>query len=110
GAAVQLADGRLFSAGNQENKAYPSGICAERAVLFYVQANHPNELISKMLLVAGHGPVLTDEPVYPCGACRQVLVEAEERQKSSIELWMTGKNRIHRVDSCSDLLPLKFIL
>jgi cytidine deaminase len=110
GAAVELDDGRLYSAGNQENKAYPSGICAERALLFYVQANHPNQVIRKMVLVAGHGPVLTNEPVYPCGACRQVLVEAEERQNQPIELWMTGNNRIHKVDSCSDLLPLKFIL
>ncbi|MDD3384134.1 MAG: cytidine deaminase [Bacteroidales bacterium] len=110
GAAIQLDDGRVFWASNQENKAYPSGICAERAVIYYVQANYPGHTIQKLLLVANHESLQTDEPVYPCGACRQVLVEAEERQKSPIEIWMTGKNRVHQVQSCSDLLPLKFIL
>ena len=75
GAAIQLDDGRVFWASNQENKAYPSGICAERAVIYYVQANYPGHTIQKLLLVANHESLQTDEPVYPCGACRQVLAE-----------------------------------
>ncbi|TSA33356.1 MAG: cytidine deaminase [Porphyromonadaceae bacterium] len=110
GVAIELEDGLVFTANNQENKAYPSGLCAERVGLFFVQANYPNTAIRRMVLVAKHNGQLTEEPVFPCGACRQVMVESIERQEFPFELWMAGKNRILRIDSPDHLLPLKFLL
>jgi cytidine deaminase len=108
GMAVELADGRRFMAGNQENKAYPSGICAERTGIFFVQSNYPGSAIRRMLVMAKQNGRMTEEPVYPCGACRQVMVEAEERQSAPFEIWMAGANRILMVESASSLLPFKF--
>jgi cytidine deaminase len=110
GVAIELADGRVFTSNNQENKAYPSGMCAERVGLYYVQANYPETPIKRMVLLAKHENSLTEEPVFPCGACRQVMVESAERQKVPFEIWMAGKNRILRVSSPDHLLPLKFLL
>lgn len=110
GVAIEMEDGRKFMAGNQENKAYPSGICAERAGIFFVQANHPDVAVRRLLILAKQNGSITDEPVYPCGACRQVMVEAQERQATPIEIWMAGKNRVLRVETADCLLPLKFQL
>ena len=110
GVSIELIDGQVFTSNNQENKAYPSGLCAERVGLFYVKANYPDTPISRMVLVARQDGRLTDEPVYPCGACRQVMVESAERQDSPFEIWMAGKNRVLRVASPDHLLPLKFLL
>jgi cytidine deaminase len=110
GVAIELSDGTRFIANNQENKAYPSGLCAERTGLFYVKANHPDSTIQRMIILAQQNGVLTEEPAYPCGACRQVMVETEERQNLPIEIFMVGRNRIVRVESAGSLLPLKFIL
>ena len=109
GTAIELADGRIFTSNNQENKAYPSGLCAERVGLFFVQANHPDVPIRRMVLLAKHGNELTNEPVFPCGACRQVMVESSDRQAYPFEIWMAGKNRVIRVASPDHLLPLKFL-
>lgn len=110
GVAIELADGRVFTANNQENKAYPSGLCAERVGLFYVQANYPHIPIRRMVLLARQEGRLTDEPAFPCGACRQVMVETGERQAEPYEIWMAGNNRTIRVGSPDHLLPLKFLL
>lgn len=110
GVAIELDNGLVFIANNQENKAYPSGLCAERVGLFFVQANYPDTAIRRLVLVAKQKGVLTEEPVFPCGACRQVMVESTERQDVPFEIWMAGKNRILRVDSPDYLLPLKFLL
>lgn len=109
GVAIELVDGQIFTASNQENKAYPSGLCAERVGLFFVQANYPDIPIRRMVLLARHDHQITGEPVFPCGACRQVMVESAERQKVPFEIWMAGKNRILRVASPDHLLPLKFL-
>jgi cytidine deaminase len=110
GVAIELADGRIFTANNQENKAYPSGLCAERVGLFYVQSNYPDIPIRRMVLLGKHEDQLTDEPVFPCGACRQVMVESAERQPVPFEIWMAGSKRTLRVESPDHLLPLKFLL
>jgi cytidine deaminase len=109
GVAIELEDGRQFTAGNQENKAYPSGLCAERVGIFSVQSNYPDVPIRRMVLLAMQEGKLTDEPPYPCGACRQVMVEAQERQEQPIELWIVSKSRILRIDSADYLMPLKFV-
>jgi cytidine deaminase len=108
GASIELADGQIFRSSNQENKAYPSGLCAERTAIFYVQANHPATPIARLVVLAMEDGELTDEPAYPCGGCRQVMVEAEERHNTPMEVWMVGKNRIVKVESAASLLPLKF--
>jgi cytidine deaminase len=110
GVALELANGEVFTAGNQENKAYPSGLCAERVALFYVQANYPDVAIQRMVLVSKTDQGPSEEPAFPCGACRQVMVESAERQGVPYEIWMAGRNRIIRVDSPEALLPLKFLL
>ena len=108
GVAMKLADGSQYTASNQENKAYPSGLCAERAGLFYVQVLKPYVAILKMVLVAIEHGELVKEPAYPCGACRQVMVESEERGGQAIETWMIGQNRVHKTSTVQTLLPLKF--
>jgi cytidine deaminase len=110
GVAIELIDGQIFTANNQENKAYPSGLCAERVGLFYVQANHPEIPVKRMVIVARHDHQPTEEPVFPCGACRQVMVESAERQDNPFDIWMVGNKRILRVASPDHLLPLKFLL
>jgi len=108
GAAVELANGVILSANNQENAAYPSGMCAERSVLYYANGNYPDIPVCKMVLVAFEGMEITKNPVYPCGACRQVMMETQDRFKKAIEVWMVGRDRIHMVKSVDPLLPLKF--
>lgn len=108
GVAIELADGSRYSASNQENAAYPSGLCAERTALFYVNALKPDIAVKTMVLMASdkNGPI--DFPAYPCGACRQVMMESEERGGLPIQIWMIGSRKIHKVDSTEVLLPLKF--
>lgn len=108
GVAIELADGSTYTASNQENKAYPSGLCAERAGLFYVNGLKPDIPVSRMVLAAFQAGKLVEEPAYPCGACRQVMMESEDRGNKPIEVWMVGKNRIHKTTSVQTLLPLKF--
>lgn len=110
GVAIELEGGLVFTSNNQENKAYPSGLCAERVGLFYVQANYPDIPIRRMVLVAKQHGEMTIEPVFPCGACRQVMVESVERQNVPYEIWMAGQNRILRMETPDYLLPLKFLL
>lgn len=108
GVAVLLADGSRYTASNQENKAYPSGLCAERVVLFYVNGLKPDIAVSKIVLAAFENGELVKEPAYPCGSCRQVMMESEERGKQAIETWMIGQNRVHKTSTIQTLLPLKF--
>ena len=108
GAAIELADGQIFRASNQENKAYPSGLCAERTGLFYVQASFPKVAVKRILILAMEKGTLTAEPAFPCGACRQVMVEYQDRHSVPMEVWMVGSNRTLMVKSADDLLPLKF--
>jgi len=108
GVAIELADGSRYTANNQENKAYPSGLCAERAVLFYVNGLKPEVAVIRIVLAAFEDGKLVKEPAYPCGACRQVMIESEERGKQPIETWMIGQNRVHKTSTVQTLLPLKF--
>lgn len=108
GAAIKLANGELLSASNQENAAYPSGLCAERSLLFYANANYPDVPVTRMVIAAFNNGELTSSPVYPCGACRQVMMESQDRYNKDMEVWMLGRDKIHMVDSIDPLLPLKF--
>ena len=79
GASVLLANGVILSGSNQENAAYPSGLCAERTVLFYANSQYSNQPITMMAIAARSEKGFTERPITPCGACRQVLAETERR-------------------------------
>ncbi|MBC6990218.1 MULTISPECIES: cytidine deaminase [Hymenobacter] len=108
GAALLLDNGSVFQGTNQENAAYPSGLCAERTALFGVAAAHPERRIAYMAVAAR--PANGDFTLaMPCGACRQVMTEYENRQGQSIPLLLPGPNgSIYRFRSLGDLLPFQF--
>lgn len=108
GAAVALENGEIFSANNQENAAYPSGLCAERVALFYANANYPSTPVNTIAIAAfTNGEFLTD-PISPCGSCRQVLLESEIRFDQNIVLLLYGTKNIYRLENSKQLLPLAF--
>ncbi|WBA42781.1 cytidine deaminase [Hymenobacter canadensis] len=108
GASLLLDDGTIFRGTNQENAAFPSGLCAERTALFGLAASQPERRILGMAVAAR--PAAGDfVPVSSCGACRQVMAEYEHRQKQAIPLLMPGPDgSIYRFRSLSDLLPFGF--
>ena len=109
GAALRLANGRIVIGANQENAAFPSGLCAERTAVFSAQANFPDQSIEALALVARNDNGLIDNPVTPCGACRQVLRGVEERYGLPMRILMYGKSGVYSVGSAKDLLPLSFV-
>ncbi len=108
GAAILLEDGNVITGNNQENSAYPSGLCAERVALFYANAQYPDVSIKTIAIVAYNNKEETELPVYPCGACRQVIIESQQRFNKPIQLLFIGKKHIHFVENASHLLPLEF--
>ena len=108
GAAVQLDNGEVLPGCNQENAAFPAGICAERAAIFAAGAQHPNAV--EKIAIAAREPQgdLTAEPVSPCGTCRQVLIETETRFERPIRILLYGRNRIYVMDGIKHLMPLSF--
>jgi cytidine deaminase len=108
GAALELENGEIISGSNQENIAFPSGLCAERVALFYAGSQFPGVAIKKIAIAAFSGDRFVEQPVYPCGDCRQVLLEHENRVKKHVEVIMYGTQQIKVVKSISDLLPLPF--
>jgi cytidine deaminase len=111
GAAVLLDDGQILTGNNQENAAYPSGLCAERVVLFHAGANFPGRKIRK-LMIAIHSGKKEPQRVYaPCGGCRQVISEYETKQQEPIEILFEGpEGYITIAPGISDLLPFTFEL
>lgn len=108
GAAILLDNGIILTGNNQENAAYPSGLCAERTAIFYTIANYPSSKIIRMAVVAGKDDT-NSIPISPCGACRQVLLEYEHRQKKPIEFLFTGmKGKVIKFFQCADFLPFFF--
>ncbi len=107
GAAVMLTNGRIISGNNQENAAYPSGLCAERVAIFNASSQYPTVPVREIALVAVKDGVVVDH-ISPCGACRQVLLEAEQRGKAPIRVMMCGKEKVQAISSITDLLPLSF--
>jgi cytidine deaminase len=108
GAAVLLEDDIIVAGNNQENIAYPSGICAERVAMFSSNANYPHSAPLALAIAAYYKGKLTENFIAPCGACRQVLLEAENRYGKPIQLLLCGSKEICIVDSVGDLLPLAF--
>lgn len=109
GASLRLTSGEIFLGNNQENIAYPSGLCAERVALFHVGATHPEGIIETLVVVAKGDLIKPEECVSPCGACRQVIAESENRQKSPIRLILVAQNgRTFIFDKATDLLVFPF--
>ena len=111
GAAVRLANGVILCGSNQENAAYPSGLCAERVVMFYAQSQYPDTAIETIAIFADPDDFRLDRPVTPCGSCRQVMAEYEHRQGNKIRVIMGGANGLVQVtESIESLLPLMFVM
>lgn len=108
GAALRLADGSIFGGSNQENAAFPTGLCAERTAFFYAQANAPEEAPVAIAIAAQTAAGFTPKPVSPCGSCRQALLEAETRYGQPIRVLLYGEDGVYVVDSVRALLPLTF--
>ena len=109
GAALKLENGEIITGSNQENAAYPSGLCAERTAIFYAGAQFPNQNILKIAISAGLKEKALDRPIPPCGACRQALVEYEQRQNIPIELYFMGtEGQVAYSESVENILPWIF--
>jgi len=108
GAALRLKNGKIVTGNNQENIAYPSGICAERTALFYAGAQYPEEAVLSMAIAVFKNNNFSEYPVTPCGSCRQVMLETENRFKKPMRVIMFGEKKIYIAHSIKDLLPLSF--
>lgn len=109
GAAVLLNNGEEFIGCNQENAAFPAGLCAERTALFAAGAEYPDEAV-KILAIAARGTdgELTEDPVSPCGTCRQVIIETETRHQQPVVILLYGRRCVYRIEGIRKLMPLSF--
>ena len=108
GAAAMLDDCTIVTGSNQENAAYPSGLCAERTTLFHAGSEYPDKAVNTLAIAASNSEGFTEQPVTPCGACRQVMLEAEQRYHRPIRMLMYGTACIYETRGTKDLLPLSF--
>lgn len=109
GAALELENGEFISGNNQENAAYPSGLCAERTAIFYAKSKWTDQAILRMAITSGSKLKTTNTPVPPCGSCRQVLIEYELQQELPIELYFMGSDgTIVHSNSVENILPWVF--
>ena len=109
GAALRLENGEMVIGANQENAAFPSGLCAERTAVFAAQANYPDSPIETLAIAGRNEKGVLPNPITPCGACRQVILEIEDRYKKPIKILLYGTQKIYCVRSVKDLLPLSFV-
>jgi cytidine deaminase len=109
GAALLLDNGKIVLGSNQENAAYPSGLCAERVAIFQAGAIYPQAKILKMAITAASDVNQTTAPIPPCGSCRQSIAEYEIKQELPIEIYFMGETgSVYKSDSLKNLLPLVF--
>ncbi|MQY78983.1 MAG: cytidine deaminase [Bacteroidetes bacterium] len=108
GASVLLATGEIIEGSNQENAAYPSGLCAERVALFYASSHFPEIPMRTIAITAYAKNGFLKDPVPPCGSCRQVMIEIESRFNSPIKVILSGRKKIWVIVSAKQLLPLVF--
>lgn len=109
GAAALLSNGEIIRGCNQENAAYPSGLCAERSALFAAGAQYPEAAVEKLAIACFTGGHFTEEPGAPCGGCRQVMLESEHRYGGKMEILLYGEKETYVFESAADLLPLIFV-
>ena len=109
GAALKLQNGVTFIGCNQENAAFPAGICAERSAIFAAGAQYPDQPVVMLAIAArSREGEFTKEPVSPCGTCRQVLIETETRFQHPIRILLYGQRCVYVLDSIKQLMPLSF--
>lgn len=109
GVAIALDNGKIVLGSNQENAAYPSGLCAERVAIFYAGAVYPDAKVLRMAITAASDVNQTIAPIPPCGSCRQSIAEYEIRQDTPIEIYFMGETgAVHKSDSLKNLLPFMF--
>ncbi|MEM8520279.1 cytidine deaminase [Flavobacterium sp. PL12] len=109
GVAIALDNGEVIVGSNQENAAYPSGLCAERVAIFYAGAKYPNAKIVKMAITAASDTNQTTAPIPPCGSCRQSIAEYEIKQEQPIQIYFMGEiGAIYKSESLKNLLPFMF--
>ena len=109
GAALRLQSGRMIHGSNQENVAYPSGLCAERVALFYWGANYPYDLIESMAVTAFTDKFMLIRPIASCGSCLQVLAEVEKRQKKPVKVILyAGQGPVWVINGIQNQLPFLF--
>jgi cytidine deaminase len=106
GAAALLRSGEVVSAANCESEVFPSGMCAERVLLYNLQINHADDPIVAFAIAS----VPAERECYPCGSCRQTLLDAQKRQQSPIRIIMSSQESATVVDSAEELLPFSFKL
>ncbi len=108
GAAALLDNDVIVTGSNQENAAYPSGICAERTTLFYANSQYPDSAVRALAVTAWTEGDFLETPIPPCGACRQVLLETEKRFGTTMRILLFGKKEIYVMEGVKNLLPLSF--
>lgn len=109
GAAARLENGIIVSGSNQENAAYPSGLCAERTTLFYANSQYPDQAVRTLAIAARNteGKFL-QAPIPPCGACRQVMMEVQQRHHLPMRILLYGTEGVYELANVNSLLPLSF--
>lgn len=108
GAAVRLSDGTVVKGANQENAAYPSGLCAERTAMFAAGAQYPGLDMDCIAVVARQNGRICSDPAAPCGACRQVMAQYQAKGGGPMSVIMTGAKRIWKFPDVDSILPLIF--
>jgi cytidine deaminase len=108
GAALLVGKDLVITGNNQENAAYPSGLCAERVALFHASSNYPDQPIKALAITAIGRHGMLDEPVFPCGSCRQVMLEYENSLGHPIKIILAGRKKIIILKDAKQLLPLAF--
>ena len=108
GAAVLFQDGEIIKGANQENAAYPSGLCAERTALFYASASRPDKAMTAIAIAASQNGALLETPVTPCGACRQVMAQYQLKSGLPMMVLLIGAHSILKFEKVDDLLPFIF--
>ena len=108
GAAELLENGEIITGTNQENAAYPSGLCAERVAIFYANSKYPDIPVKAIAVSAYTNNKYTEQPISPCGSCRQVIIETETRFKTPITIYLVSSGKVTVIEDAKSLLPLHF--
>lgn len=109
GAALMLKNGKMFIGCNQENAAFPAGLCAERSAIFAAGAQYPDQPVVTLAITARNTKgELIDEPASPCGTCRQVIIETETRFKHPVRILLYGRKHTYVINGIKELMPLSF--
>ncbi|MCF8370347.1 MAG: cytidine deaminase [Bacteroidales bacterium] len=108
GAAVLLESGETILGANQENAAYPSGLCAERVALFYANSKYPQQAVCAIAIAAANQKGILNELIAPCGSCRQVMLETEQRYEKEIKIFLVGDEKVFLINGVQSLLPMHF--